>query len=461
MTRLARLAALCLTASIVGLLPVPATGTTLSEVHAHDDPTVVAGDLMTPEERRALDLSDYVVTDPDASYFDVVERRRMLMESTDPLLGAQVENLGLGASCRQILNYPVLAGRMKLPPFYQSPDEWRNAAEPFFTFEGSLSRLAGSYVATGDPYFADCIADVLRKWSDSEAFLGMTVKQDLPQAWFAAESALFAAGMAYSIARPYITHERPQDARLIEAWLRTASRKHISGQELDELSCCNNHFYRRALHATVNGIVTGDDALFQYGISAIISALSEMNEDGGFPREISRGTLAAHYQNYAMLYLITIMQLAERQGYDLFHMKINGRSIELAAQYAIQAILHPRALEENIDASQQLTFIQDDQYFTWMEIFLAHFRSEEIEAFVRQQRPTFNRSAGGYVSLYFYNPTEEILVPHAMYIEGEYVTRRKNCSQHPAWYEDRNTPWRMECERRMRLTYVDLDQDPE
>ena len=407
-------------------------------------------DLMTVEEREALDLSDYVVTDPNASYFDVAERQKYLQSSTDPILTAEVEKLSIGISCRQLMNLPVLAGRMKLPAFYELPDQWRQAAEPFFKFEDAVSHLAASYVATNDPYYADCLGDLLGKWADEGAFLGLSQTPDLPQAWFAAESSLFAAGLAYSIVRPYIAEKRPDDARLIERWLQKASWTHIAREEQDKDSCCNNHFYRRALHATVIGIVADDDKLFQYGLSAVMSALHEMNPDGGFPREVTRGTLAVHYQNYAMLYLVMIMQLASRQGYDLYDLTVDDNRIETAAAFAINAIENPQDFEIAADTEQELRFIQDDQYFTWMEMYLSHQGSDRIENFVSTRRPTFNRSAGGFVTLYFYVPTEEKVMPYVEYVGGQYVTRLRKCSQHPVWYDDRDVAWRAECERHMR-----------
>ncbi|MEZ5836732.1 MAG: alginate lyase family protein [Geminicoccaceae bacterium] len=75
--------------------------------------------------------------------------------------------------------------------------------------------------------------------------------------------------------------------RKIDAWLNRISRNHI-GIEGGSQSCCNNHFYRRALHAAVIGILTSDDDLFRFGVSAIYSAVSELTADGTLPREFRR-----------------------------------------------------------------------------------------------------------------------------------------------------------------------------
>ena len=85
------------------------------------------------------------------------------------------------------------------------------------------------------------------------------------QAWFNIENMLFAAGLAYAVVRDQIP-ERAADQQRIEQWLVRAAQNHLAiggGPQ----SCCNNHLYRRALYASIIGVVSGDDGLFQVGVS--------------------------------------------------------------------------------------------------------------------------------------------------------------------------------------------------
>ena len=274
--------------------------------------------LFSEAAREALDLDDYVVTDPTAGYFDVEARRVFLAKTTDPVLRAQIVELG-NVGCAGKLAIPVIAGELRLPSFYDEPDAWRAAIEPLFAFEDAVSALAGGFVTTGDPAFGGCLLDLLGQWAAADALMRFHhTEQDL-QAWFNIEDMLFAAGLAYAVVRDELPG-RAADKQGIDAWLARAAHNHLAIPG-GPSSCCNNHLYRRAFYATIIGVLADDDELFQVGVGALLSALHELTEEGAFPREIARGTRAAHYQNYALLYLVPIGQIIERQGYPAFDLE--------------------------------------------------------------------------------------------------------------------------------------------
>ncbi|MBY5970594.1 alginate lyase family protein [Halomonas denitrificans] len=377
-------------------------------------PVVLAGSLalaavstaaqaMTLEERAELDLSDYRVTRPDASYFDVDSRMQMLASTDNSILLQEIDQLSNGPSCQQLLAQEPITTRLRIPGYYPSPKEWELASQPLFDFEDSVSMLAGSFVATADDYYAQCLVSFLDQWAQHDALTDFHYDPMEPQAWFATESMIFAAGMAYSVVRPEV-EGHTQAKQRIEEWLNRLAHKHakIPGQPGN--SCCNNHFYRRALYASVIGVVTEDDELFRFGVSAIYSALSDMTDQGAFPLEIDRGRRATHYQNYALLYLITNMQVIARQGYDIFDLEIDGHSIHDAVDFALTIFNNPEALGDLAPREQYTGFLKDNQYFAWMEIYQNHFDDPRIEEFLTQVRPVYNRSAGGYQTLYFMSP---------------------------------------------------------
>ncbi len=405
--------------------------------------------LVTPEDRAAFDLSGYTVTDPSAGYFDVAERRRWLQQQDSALIRQEIEKLRIGSSCRSLKDLPVLNDRFALPGFYPQPDSWRLAAEPFFKFEDAVSKLAGRYVVTGDPYYADCIADFLGRWADEEGFLHFEYKPITPQAWFAVESSLFAAGFSYAIVRQEIRGSRPAAAAKIEDWLKAASKRH-AGFHTVALSCCNNHFYRRGLHASVIGIATDDDELLRFGVSAIYSALHEMNPDGSLPREMLRGSRRIHYQNYATLYLVFIAELLERQGYPIYEMEVDGQSLHTLVDYTLDALDDPEAYEAELGEAQDLWFMDDPQYFAWMELYGARFPSDRVDRIVRTRRPIYNRSAGGFMTLYFYHPdASEQETEIATLADRSFRLRDDYCAKHPQWRDRRDTAWRVKCEQRL------------
>lgn len=363
-------------------------------------------ETMSIEERAALDLSEYTVTDPNASYFDVEARMALLNETRNPLLLQQVAKLESGPSCRQKLAIPPLDTKISIPGFYPSPEAWRLASEPIFQFEDSVSKLAGAYVASGDIYYAECLVSFLDKWARNDALMTFDYDTSHPQAWFATESMIFAAAMAYSIVRDEVTGMQEEIAR-IDDWLSRLAYQHAAIPGQPRNSCCNNHFYRRALYATMVGVLTDDDYLFRFGVSAVYSALHDMTERGAFPLEMKRGRRASHYQNYALLYLIPNMQIIARQGYDIFNREIDGHTIHDAVDFALDIFEDPAALGNLAPAEQYRGFFKDDQYFSWMEIYLSRFDNPRIAEFLKTMRPVYNRSAGGYVTLYFMDPSAQ------------------------------------------------------
>ena len=368
--------------------------------------------LFSAQDRQALDLDRYMVTDRHAGYFDVAARMRWLRVSEDPILRQQIDRLSIEVGCRDKLALPIIDYELRMPAFYQDNQAWREAIRPLFAFEDAVSDLAGAYVASGDRYFADCLVDLLHAWAAADALTKFHYTSSERQAWFNLEDMLFAAGLAYAVVRDRID-DREADKARIDAWLAKAARIHLSiggGPS----SCCNNHFYRRALYATVIGILNADNDLFRVGVTALHSALHEMGPNGELPRELGRGSRAIHYQNYALLYLVPIAELIERQGYAAYGLDLDGRTLHDAVALAMDLLEDPAKLGDLAPIAQDLRFIDDQQYFAWMEIYLGRFDDLRIERWLAERRPIDNRSAGGYVTLFFWKPTQEHAADQAL-----------------------------------------------
>jgi poly(beta-D-mannuronate) lyase len=304
--------------------------------------------------------------------------------------------------CRQNLALPVIDYELRLPAFYRDQAAWREAVRPMFAFEDAVSNLAAAFVATGERYYGDCLLDLLAKWADADALSRFHYTPSESQAWFNVEDMLFAAGLAYSVVRDQVGG-RVDDKARIDSWLARIARNHLSIPG-GSSSCCNNHFYRRALYAAVIGILNADDDLFQVGVRALLSAIHEMGPRGELPREIDRGAKAVHYQNFALVYLVPLAELIERQGYPVYSLDEGGRSLHDAVAFAIDILEDTSRLGDLAPAQQDLRFVEDDQYFAWMEIYLSRFAAPRIDRWLAERRPVYNRSAGGQVTLYFWHP---------------------------------------------------------
>ena len=360
-----------------------------------------AAAFLTPEERQSLDL-DYQVRNPDASYFDVAGRMKVLQETRDPLLRRQITALDMSVSCRALKAVPVLDEELTLPSFYDNPDEWDLTAEPLLAFEQMSSDLAGAWVATGDQYYANCLLDVLESWAEKDALLEFDYDLSRPQAWYAIESMIFSAALAFSTVTGEIDIA-PQRRKKISDWLVRAALKHFN-TPANRPSCCNNHYYRRSLYMTIVGVIADNDKMFETGLRSVHSGLDDIQKSGALGLAMNRGWRAIHYQNYSLLYLVMTMQVAYQQGYDLFRQKVNGRSFEEAVDFLLLALENTYAIEGLPPGEQDLAFTNDEQYFAWMEIWLSHFENPAMEQFAGLYRPLFNRGVGGYVTLFFKRP---------------------------------------------------------
>jgi poly(beta-D-mannuronate) lyase len=362
----------------------------------------VPGNAMTVEERKALDLSIYSVTNPGASFFDVLARKDYVQSTKDPVVRKQVAKLATGASCQTYKALPPITGSLLVPMFYHDRDGWDVAAEPFIDFENGVTLLAGSQFVAKDTVSGQCLLDVLSQWAKQGAFLDLQYQKDAGlQTWFQAEGSLLAASIAYSIVRPQVQGADDQK-KAIEDWLVAAALHHGTRVGADDGSCCNNHFYRRAAYSAMIGVLAGDNDMFRTGISAIYSALSEASPEGALPREMKRGQMAARYQNYAVTYLVFIAQVARMQGYDMFGLKVNGHTLDDIVHLAVGMLKDPQiAGKYSAVKVQQTEFSRQKQYAAWLEYLPGlSQRAGETADDLASRRPLYNRTVGGYLSLY-------------------------------------------------------------
>lgn len=361
---------------------------------------------MTLDERGQLDLSGYRVQDPTAGFFDVPARRAYLKTTKAPVLVNEIDELKFGVSCRDVLALPVLNQDIALPGFYRDNEAWREAVKPFAAFENALSDLAAASVAGDDGYAADCLLSLLAQWARQGALTKFVSPVDVldAQAWFQIESTLFAAALALSVVRDDLAH-RAADVAEVDSWLARAADTHFAFPGRAGGTCCNNHFYRRALYQTAIGIQIGNDRMFQTGLAAIMSALSDATPEGALPLEMLRGERAAHYQNFALMHLAILAELIERQGYPAYSLEYDGKTLQSLIDFNFNAIDDPSLVIPFAGERKQWRgYLEDNQYLAWMEPYFARTGDPRAEALLTPLRPVYNRSLGGHLTLFFFKP---------------------------------------------------------
>lgn len=348
-------------------------------------------------------LSAFTVRDPQAGFLDVAARRQFLAQTSDPVLRAERERIPLSISCADVMELPVISHSVRLPSFYRQNAQWRQLIRPYSEYERAVSDLGAAYVITGESYYSDCLIAFLARSASAQAFENYDYSVQDAQAWHQVEAAIFVAALNYSLVRDDQAGTPEQRAE-IEAWLLRLSRRHSSFTG-GEASCCNNHLYRRGFYAAMVGVLTDDDALFQYGVGAFQSALRLASADGALKLEMDRGRLAAHYQNFALIYLSMIGHIMERQGYPAFEMEINGTGFSDLVGFNECIFEDVTCLSGYAEpANQDLSWIEDDQYLAWMELLRTYQSEQFVDRLIGVRRPLYNRSTGGHMTVLFYTP---------------------------------------------------------
>lgn len=348
----------------------------------------------------------YTVRDPMAGYFDHAERRAILRGSTNPVIRKARRRIEQRVpDCDRALAIPIQDQFIDLPSFYGDRSNWNRAVAPFRDFEDAVSNLAAANLVATHTRYADCLVTLLLNWARREALFEFTYDSKQKQGWYQVESTLFAIGFAIAAVRPDVPH-RESELAFIHAWLVRVARKHFDKKGEPEGTCCNNHYYRRAVYAAIIGVIARNDQLFQDGVGAIYSALTHATTEGALPLEMKRGELAAHYQNYAVMYLAMIANIAERQGYPMWSLEIEGRTLHSLIAVNNRIIADPNYVKRFSRVNEvSLKYRKDNQYFSWFEMYLARFQNPQMEAWIADRRPLYNRSLGGHMTAYFYPAT--------------------------------------------------------
>lgn len=335
----------------------------------------------------------FKVNDPDASFFDVQDRIQIIKNS---------EHLNsykkFRIDCTKFNVPDPVNYYLTMPEFYKDKRGWKNAYAPLESFERQLTELSELYVSTGDETYAHCIIRTLSKWAENDSLLSYAYG-DNKQAWFAIEWTTSTAGLVYSVIRK-INSIDPSDKDKIEKWLNKVARKQISYPG-GTTSCCNNHSYWRGLQATIVGVVTNDDYLFRFGISKFINAIMSMNDDGSLPLEMDRGKRAMHYQNFSILPLVYIAEIADRQGYDLYSLTHDGKNLHLAIDFLLKSIKDQNIVKKYTKETQDLSFYSNKNELNWVEPYYRRFQNQEINDIIVNKGPFNYYWTGGSSTLYF------------------------------------------------------------
>lgn len=344
------------------------------------------------------------VKDRGASFIDVKARQAFFKkgEFDARLKEALIEEY----DCTKEETVEPPKGEMVIPRRYLSGNtgpvdpEYERVVQMYRDFEHTSSRLSNLYVQTSKPVYAACLVSFLDKWARAEAYLNYDPVKN-SQSWYQTEWSASAAAMALSLVYNEPSLDTKKRDQIID-WLHRVATKQI-GYPGGDTSCCNNHSYWRGQEATIIGILSGDNKMYQWGLGRYVQAIDLTYEDSSFVHEMTRKELSTHYQNYALLPLTMIAELALRQGVDLYSYKHEGRDIHSAVKFLFAALKDPALVKKYTPEEQNFkTFRPGSTETVWMEYQRERFGITPPANLV--EKPLNSSRNGGSSTLLVYKP---------------------------------------------------------
>ena len=291
-------------------------------------------------------------------------------------------------------------------------------------FAWTVMTAAAAAFGQGDPDARKALTGNLRRWARGEALTKL--KDQHENTYYTLERTLLPTIVAYGLVRADPDWDRVE-RREVERWLNRLVR--LRGiKRPDEtkgpISLMNNHRYLSDSVDMAWGALRGNDALFRQGIESFLIALGQMRSDGSLPLETKRGSKALWYQRQAVSSLVTIAEMAAVQGYDLYALTIEEKSLHRAIDFLARAIAEPELVMPYARVNQKpgefanylvqdRSFMRrrghDRHYMAWFEAYRARFPERDatrlltrlLGEFEARSRPMVDEFSGGNMSCFF------------------------------------------------------------
>jgi poly(beta-D-mannuronate) lyase len=271
-------------------------------------------------------------------------------------------------------------------------------------------------VLLGESASRDRVAALLLEWAKAKAF---SETDDTLNAYFPLKRVLLPIIIAMDVLQPLL---KPEENKALREWIAPLigrTDRYFDG-DVDR----NNHRYLTDTAQMAWGIFTQDVKKYHQGMVRFNTALSEMTKDGALPLEVRRGARATWYMRQSLASLTTIAVMAERQGDDLFAVKLQGKSLQQMLSYWINIVYNPMLIfpdaAENITPGYHYNVFEQDQgmlkprgatrhYMAFAEQWLRRHENAMLTKRLRQlmqqkvvgARPYIDEFSGGNISCFY------------------------------------------------------------
>ena len=335
------------------------------------------------------------VSDPKASYVDVVRRHAALANNSDPRTASAIASLGF---CTKMPVVQAPTGRMNIPHHYLI-----GSHGPTNPAEGAVTRVYSAYerrvtagmnqwLVTSSKDEAQCAQQQIDLWAQAGALLDYDPKES-SQAWYQVEWTLSATAISESVLMNESSLDPVEVKRDIQ-WMNKSAHRTMAFDKAGQQT--NNHHYWRGLAAVATGVISSDNGLFDWGIGVYKQGVNEIDQRGAFPQEMARFERAIHYQAFALQPLVPLAEFAERQHVPLYEYKSpTGHTIHDAVNFLGAALANPEIIKAYTPVEQLL----DDKgadFFSFAEFYSHHSAGKMPAAILKGlEKPTFATRIGG------------------------------------------------------------------
>lgn len=197
-------------------------------------------------------------------------------------------------------------------------DIYDAAHEPFLRASDATAKAADSFVATGSRDAAACVLHNLTMEAQAGA---MTGSMSSNQAQYVQNWTLGALAISWlKVKQSHLA--TPEQLAVITPWMRSVAVQvktwFDARRAKNTTDSRNNHLYWAGFAVMSAGIAVDDRKLYDWGVGTYKDGVGRIEPDGTLPLEMARGTRALHYHLFALAPLVTMAELGEANGDDLY-----------------------------------------------------------------------------------------------------------------------------------------------
>ena len=269
-------------------------------------------------------------------------------------------------------------------------------------FENMVMQWGGEYLGVGTSQSRKILTSNLLAWAQASAPVLDPTPNDLNHAF---EYSNMNLSKPILMVWPTLRDDpalAQSDRQTIENWIvnKLMPVAYIPGGVGGAYPYANNWGYFGASVQMADAIRRSDHLTFANAIQEFYVALNQMRPDGSFPMETNRGACSGTYSNVNILHLTSIAEMAASQGYDLYSWSVNGKSLETAIEFLLNARENPALIAQYSKSSTDVcgsnqppdqpdiqsvfnNFVMPNEV-AWMEGYIARFPFSTRAARLRQ-----------------------------------------------------------------------------